>query len=90
MRYIVESHIKSVNDVESFFHHIVYERKVNFHPDNMFEDYISCESGIHTFAHEECALYNRLMDEYFNVCESNGIDIYEIGLKELKKRLKIA
>lgn len=90
MRYTVESHIKSVNDVESFIHHIVYERKVNFHPDNMFEDYISCESGIHTFTHEECTLYNRLMDECFNVCESNGIDIYEIGLKELKKHLKIA
>lgn len=90
MRYTIESQIKSVSDVESFFHHIVHERKVNFHPDDMFEDYISYEDGINSFTAEECAIYNRLMDESFNVCESNGIDIYEIGLKELKTHLIIA
>lgn len=30
MTYTSESHIKSVKDVETFFHHIVSERKVNF------------------------------------------------------------
>ena len=43
MTYTRESHIKSVKDVETFFHHIVSERKGNFHPDDMFEDYVSCE-----------------------------------------------
>lgn len=38
MDYTSESHIKSVKDVEAFFHHIVFERKVDFHPDGMFED----------------------------------------------------
>ena len=83
MIYSNESHIKSVKDVETFFHHIVYERKVNFHPDDMFEDYISCESGVNTFTIEECAIYNRLMDESFKICEKERIDIYEIGMKEL-------
>lgn len=89
MVYSSNSHIKSVKDVEAFFHHIVFERKVNFHPDDMFEDYVSCEGGINTFTLEECAVYNRLMDESFNVCEKEGIDIYGVGLHELKTAIGI-
>ena len=89
MIYTNESHILSVKDVEAFFHHIVFERKVNFHPDDMFEDYVSCEGGINTFSIEECAIYNRLMDESFAVCKKEGVDIYEIGLVELQTALGI-
>lgn len=49
MTYNIGSYIKSVEDVKTFFHHIVSELKVNFHPDDMFEDYVSCEGGINTF-----------------------------------------
>ena len=84
MTYNNESHIKSVEDVKVFFHHLVDERKVNFHPDDMFEDYVSCEGGINTFTLEECALYNRLMDESFKVCKDVGVDIYRIGLAEVQ------
>ena len=84
MTYNANSHIMTVKDVETFFHHIVFERKVNFHPDDMFEDYVSCEGGINTFTIEECAIYNRLMDESFAVCKNKGVDIYEIGLEELQ------
>lgn len=83
MKYTRDSHINSVKEVEAFFHHIVYERKVNFHPDNLFEDYVSCERGINTFTLEECTIYNRLMDESFKVCTGAGVDIYGIGLAEL-------
>ena len=89
MVYNSNSHIKSVKDVEALFHHIVFERKVNFHPDDMFEDYVSCEGGINTFTIEECAIYNRLMDESFAVCKKEGVDIYEIGLEELQEALGI-
>ena len=84
MTYSANNRIKTVKDVETFFHHIVFERKVNFHPDDMFEDYVSCEGGINTFTIEECAIYNRLMDESFAVCEKEEVDIYEIGLEELQ------
>ena len=89
MTYSPSSHIKTVKDVETFFHHIVSERKVNFHPDNMFEDYVSCEGGISTFTIDECAIYNRLMDESFNVCKNADVDIYEIGINELFPALGI-
>lgn len=89
MTYNSNSHIKSVKDVETFFHHIVFDRKVNFHPDDMFENYISCEGGINTFTLEECVIYNRLMDEIFKACEKEGVDIYSIGLTELQTALGI-
>lgn len=87
MTYNSNSHIKSVRDVKTFFHHIVFERKVNFHPDDMFEDYVSSEGGINTFTLDECAIYNRLMDESFAVCNNEDIDIYEIEFEELQTAL---
>lgn len=42
MTYNNDSHIRSVEDVKAFFHHLMDERKVSFHPDDMFEDYVSC------------------------------------------------
>ena len=89
MTYNIDSHIKSVEDVNTFFHRIVSERKVNFHPDDMFEDYVSCEGGINTFTLDECAVYNRFMDESFDICKKEGVDICSIGLEELQKALKI-
>jgi len=87
MTYNSNSHIKSVKDVETFFYHLVFERKVNFHPDDMFEDYVSCEGGINTFSLDECTIYNRLMDESFTICQKGEVDIYEIGLKQLQLSL---
>ena len=89
MTYTSDSHIMSVKDVKTFFHHIVSERKVNFHPDDMFEDYVSCEWGINTFTLDECAIYNRLTDASFAVCKKDDVDIYEIGLVELQTALGI-
>ena len=85
MAYNSNSHLNSVKDVEALFHHIVFERKVNFHPDDMFEDYVSCEGGINSFTIEECSIYNRLMDESFAVCEKEEVDIYGIGLIQLRE-----
>lgn len=83
MTYTSKSHIKSIKDVETFFHHIVSEWKVNFHPDDMFEDYVSCEGGTNTFILGECA-YNLLMDESFVICENEGID-NSIGLESFRR-----
>lgn len=87
MTYNNESHIRSVEDVKAFFHHLVDERKVNFHPDDMFEDYVPCEGGINSFALGERALYNRLMDESFKACDKEGVDIYGIGLAEVQSSI---
>ena len=83
-----KSHITSVADVKAFFHHLVDERKVNFHPDDDFADYISLDDQMPTFTDDEVILYNRLMEESFDACEAAGVDIYELGLQELEKALK--
>ncbi len=79
------THITSVADVKAFFHHLVDERKLNFHPDDDFADYISLDDKTPSFADEEVAVYNRLMEESFDACEA---DIYELSLQELEKVLK--
>ena len=85
MNYTSDSHIKSVRDVETFFHHIVFERKVNFHPDNAFNQYICSATHEPSFTSEECKLYDHLMDESFNMCDKENVDIYTIGLEEFQK-----
>lgn len=85
MNYSNKSHINTEADVKAFFHHLVDERKVNFHPDDDFADYISVKEGTPTFTEEEVAVYNRLMEESFGVCEAAGVDIYELGLEELQE-----
>ena len=86
MQYNKETRITSVDDVKDFFHHLVNERKVNFHPDDRFADYVS-EDGVPSFSQEECAIYNHLMDESFDVCENRGADIYVIGLELMQKAM---
>ena len=84
MTYNIDSHIKSVEDVKAFFHHLVSERKLNFHPDDDFANYINCEDKIPSFTEDEVTVDNRLMEESFIVCENSKIDIYAIGLDELQ------
>ena len=83
MIYTNESHIKSVKDVETFYHHIVFEMKINFHPDDSFEYYLDIHTKEASFSSDECNIYNRLMDEAFEVCERERVDIYKIGMNEL-------
>ena len=73
--------------MEAFFQHLVTERSLSFHPDDRFEDYVSCDDGSNIFSEKECAIYNRLMDECFEVCEKNGANIYAIGLAFMQKAL---
>ena len=87
MAYNKDSHIKSVEGVKAFFHHLVDERKLNFHPDDDFADYISYEDKTPSFTKEEVSVYNRLMEESFDVCNNYNMDIYEIGFDELSQWL---
>ena len=84
MAYTSESHIKSVDDVKAFFHHFVNERKLNFHPDDDFADYICYEDKTPSFTEEVVSVYNRLMEESFDVCEKGYVDVYEISFEIIR------
>ena len=87
MEYSEKSHITTIREVESFFDHLVFERKVNFHPDDAFADYINVETGEPTFSSVEISIYDRLMNESFEICEKNNVDIYEIGFRKLSEAI---
>ena len=84
-----ENHIISVKDVKTFFHYIVYGRKVIHHLEELFEYFASSEGVLYTFSLEECSIFNRLMDDCSNVCKKEGVEIYSIGHSELQLALGI-
>ena len=87
MTYNIDSHIKSVEDVKAFFHHLVSVRRLNFHPDADFADYISCIDKTPSFTKDEVTVQYRFMEESFIVCEKSQIDVYAIGMDELQKSM---
>ena len=72
MQWTKKSFINNVDDVRKFFHYIVNERNVNFNPDDMFEDYMSAD-GTTAFTPEECEIYNRLVEESFDICKMKSL-----------------
>ncbi len=86
-KYSQDSHITTVEEVKAFFHHIVYDLGINFHPDDDFNSYVSYENGERTMDDAQAALYNRLMDEALDTCD-NDDTVYEIGSELLRERLR--
>lgn len=81
MNYTSSTHILSVEDLKTFFHHLMDERKVNFHPDDYFRDYSYYADGEPAFTEQEATVYNRLMEESFDVCENAHADICGMGFE---------
>lgn len=77
--------IKSSEDVKSFAKQIIAEG-VSFHPDDDFNDYVNFKENKHCYSKSEAEVRNKLMNNCFEVCEKEGVDIYtlmlEVSLKE--------
>ena len=71
--------VKAPEDVAKFFFWLVFDCRLNFHPDDRFDNYVSIENGQQTFTDEQCAKYDKVMDDCFEVCEKHNRDIYEIA-----------
>lgn len=76
--YDIYSHITTLEDVENFVKFLYIDMQVAFHPDDDFAEYVSMETNEPSFNSEEIALFNRLTEECFNVCETANVDIYEV------------
>lgn len=90
MKYNSSSNIQNMEDVITFFHHLVYELNLNFHPDDDFKDYVLYNSNLPMFSNHEIIVYNRLMNQCFEICQASDQDIYEIGCEQLLKRFAAA
>lgn len=76
-----EFKINNTEDVARFFFWIVFDARINFHPDDSFTDYISYETGEATFSREDALYYDTVMEKCFNVCKESGVDIYDISIE---------
>lgn len=85
-KYTSNSHITIVEEVKDFFRHLVFDLDLNFHPDDDFKDYINYETKERSMDDEQAELYNRLMEECFEVCGDDDT-VYELGCEMLEKRL---
>ncbi len=81
------SSITSIQDVTTFFHHLILEENLNFHPDEDFRNYVLLDTGLSSYTEEEAELRNHLLDECFDVCEKYEADIYQIGIEILFNQL---
>ncbi|REG94307.1 hypothetical protein [Algoriphagus antarcticus] len=80
--------IQTLSDVETFFIYLIHEESLNFHPDEDFKSYINVETRLPSYSPEEAELRNKLMEACFEICEKEGVEIYDIGLPFLLDRLK--
>ncbi len=71
------NHIQTIHDVVTFAKQLVAEG-TNFHPDDDFNEYISIETNLPSYTSDEAKTRNRLMEECFEICEKEGVDIYDL------------
>ena len=76
---MTEFKINTIEDVGKFFIWLVFEKRLDFHPDDDFGEYENYETHEPTFTNEEVRYYNDVMNECFNVCEKYKRDIYVIS-----------
>ena len=74
--------ILTIEDVKHFAKQLRAER-LSFHPDDDFNDYVNFTNDVPYNSKEDAEFKNKLMNECFDVCKSEGLDIYEIMMEEL-------
>ena len=85
MQYTRDSKIENLIDVVHFFEYLLYEKKLSFHPDDDFSEYVNYEDSNPCFSSDEVEICNQLMDQCFEVCEEQDMDIYSIGLASMRR-----
>ena len=79
--------ITNVEDVATFAQHLIHVEKLSVHPDDDFADYTTYETRLPFYTEKEAELRNQLMNQCFDVCEQNNIEIYEISYNEMEHLL---
>ena len=72
--------IETTENVKAFAKQLIAEG-VSFHPDDDFNDYVNFKEDKSTYSKEEADLRNDLMSKCFEVCEKEGVDIYDVMLE---------
>jgi len=72
--------IQTSEDVKAFAKQLIAEG-VSFHPDDDFNDYVNFTENKPCYSKEEADLRNEMMNNCFEVCEKEGVDIYDLMLE---------
>lgn len=72
--------IETIEEVKVFAKELIAE-DVSFHPDDDFNDYMNFKENKPYYTIEEGDLRNKLMNKCFEVCEKEGVDIYNVMLE---------
>ncbi len=86
---ILPKNITTLQDVKDFANYLVNTEHVNFNVDEDFRSYINYKTREATYTEDEAMKRNNLMEQCFNVCERDGVDIYEVMGKYLMDALKL-
>ncbi len=81
------SAVNTLSDLKTFYHQLIHQESLNFHPDEDFQNYINLETNLPAYTTEEASFRNELMIQAFRVCEKHQADIYQIGADLLFKHL---
>lgn len=68
-------------DVAKFFFWLVFEKRVNIHPDDTVSQYVDLNTKEATFTIEEAFYYDNIREQCFEVCDKYDVDIYEIATR---------
>jgi hypothetical protein len=81
--------INTVQDVQKFFEHIVYDLGISMHVDTPFSDYYFKDTDKPCFTKKEALRYQVMMERCDFICDLEKVDIYKIGLNVLQSFIKI-
>lgn len=72
--------VQNLSDVERFARELLADGTI-FHPDDDFSEYVTPGTDKTAFSKEEADRQNQLMDQCFDVCTKEGIDIYDFMME---------
>ena len=78
--------INTENDLCEMLTEVINHLGWAFHPDDPMTDYVNRETGELSYTPEETERLDHLMDEAFDFCNQQGLDIYELS-REIGKEL---
>jgi hypothetical protein len=76
--------LQTIQDVQKFFEHIVYDLGINFHIDTPFSDYVNYKDNKAMMSKSEAIKYEVIMSKAIDICNAEGVDEYELGLDILE------
>lgn len=77
--------ILTESDLRQYLSFMIDKLGWGFHPDTPVGDYID-NNGNPSYTIDEIPILDRLIDESFDYCEANNLDIYEISMAILNEK----